>query len=81
MAEGKYIASMCTTCHQPDKTFEGIPPILGVSAAKMIEMMREYKDSIERHEVMENIAQSLSDTEIRALAIYLESLKTQGRSM
>ncbi len=81
LAQGKYIASMCTTCHQPDKSFEGIPRILGYDADKMYEMMMEYKDSIERHEVMENIAKSLSTFEIRALSLYLASLKAQGRSM
>jgi cytochrome c553 len=81
LAQGKYIASMCTTCHQPDKSFEGIPPILGYKADKMIEMMMEYKESVEQHEVMENIAKSLSEYEIRALALYLASLKSQGRSM
>ena len=81
LAQGKYIASMCTTCHQPDKSFEGIPPILGYKADKMVEMIMEYKESVEQNEVMENIAKSLSKDEIRALALYLASLKPQGRSM
>ena len=80
MEHGKYLTAMCTTCHQPDKSYEGIPTIFGYSPKEMTEMMVEYKDSIERHEVMENIAKSLSMQEISALSLYLASLGPKKNS-
>ncbi len=80
MEHGKYLAAMCTTCHQPDRSYEGIPTIFGYSPREMTQMMLEYKDSIERHEVMENIAKSLSIEEISALSLYLASLGPKKNS-
>ena len=80
MEHGKYLTAMCTTCHQPDKSYEGIPTIFGYSPREMTQVMVEYKDSIERHEVMENIAKSLSMQEISALSVYLASLGPKKNS-
>ncbi len=72
MEEGKYLSSMCTTCHQPGKKVEGIPRITGYSTKEMMEMMMDYRGGKEHHGAMENIAQSLTDTELRILSAYLE---------
>ncbi len=80
MEHGKYLTAMCTTCHQPNKSYEGIPTIFGYSPREMTQMMLEYKDSIERHEVMENIAKSLSMQEISDLSLYLASLSPKKNS-
>lgn len=69
--EGRYLASMCTTCHQPGQKHAGIPRITGYSAKEMMEMMMEYRGGIEHHGAMENIAQSLTDAELVILSAYL----------
>ncbi len=72
MEEGKYLSSMCTTCHQPGKKAEGIPRITGYSTKEMLEMMMDYRGGKEHHGAMENIAQSLTDAELRILSAYME---------
>ena len=69
--EGRYLASLCTTCHQLGKKVEGIPRITGYSFKEMLEMMMDYRGGKEHHGAMENIAQSLTDAELRTLSAYL----------
>lgn len=71
LEEGRYLASLCTTCHQPDRKTRGIPRITGYSSKEMLEMMMEYRGGEVHHGAMENIAQSLNDAELRVLADYL----------
>lgn len=71
MDEGRYLTSLCTTCHQPGKKADGIPRITGYSSKQMMEMMMDYRGGQEHHGAMENIAQSLTDSELRVLSAYL----------
>lgn len=71
MEEGKYLSSICTTCHQPGKKVEGIPRITGYTSKEMMEMMMDYRGGKDHHGAMENIAQSLTDSELRILSSYL----------
>ena len=65
----------CATCHgingRGSATF---PPITNYAASYMEEMMQDFRTEQRSFAIMRSIAQGYSDAEIRALALYIETL-------
>lgn len=72
---GEYLSTECTTCHQTDGEYDGIPVITGWLAEDFVLAMHAYKQKIRPHPVMQMMAGRLSDEEIAALAAYFEALE------
>lgn len=73
-AYGRHLAAECSACHRIDGIDNGIPSITGWSVEDFINTLRFYKDGIRQNAAMITVAQSLDDTQIRALAVYYASL-------
>ena len=72
---GEYLASECTACHKLTSSGNNIPVIAGRSVNDFIIALYSYKLKTRRSQVMEMVADRLSDEEIAALAAYFSSLK------
>jgi len=72
---GEYLSSECTTCHQADGGYDGIPAIIGWPDEDFVIAMHAYKRKIRPHPVMQMMAGRLSDEEIAALAAYFGALE------
>ncbi|MFP7571888.1 c-type cytochrome [Marivita sp. S2033] len=72
---GAYLASECTTCHQPDGSDKGIPSITLWPTEDFVIAMHAYKRKLRSHPVMQMMAERLSDEEIAALAAYFAELE------
>lgn len=72
---GEYIAGQCTTCHRTSSDAVAIPSIAGWDEQSFIVVMQSYKKKERTNEVMQNIAGSLTDEEIAALAAYFATVK------
>jgi len=75
VALGEYLSGQCTTCHQLSGTDKGIPSIVGWDEASFAAVMGSYKSKERENKVMQNIASSLSDEDVAALAAYFATLK------
>lgn len=72
---GEYLSTECTTCHQVDGDYDGIPVITGWYEEDFVLAMHAYKREIRPHPVMQMMAARLSDEEIAALAAYFGNLE------
>ncbi len=72
---GEYLSTECTTCHQIDGEYDGIPAIIGWYEEDFVLAMHAYKQKIRTHPVMQMMAGRLSDDEIAALATYFGALE------
>jgi len=72
---GGYLSSECTTCHQLDGSYDGIPPITGWSEAHFVEVLKSYRSGQRNHLIMQNVARSLADEEMAALARFFAKQK------
>lgn len=72
---GEYLSSECTTCHQVDGSYDGIPSITQWPDEDFVVAMHAYKRKIRPHPVMQMMAARLSDEEIAALAAYFGQLE------
>ena len=72
---GEYLANECTTCHQRDGDYDGIPAIISWPEEDFVIAMHAYKRQIRPHPVMQMMAGRLSDEEIAALAAYFGKLE------
>lgn len=72
---GEYLSTECTTCHQTDGDYDGIPVITGWLAEDFVVAMHAYKRQIRPHPVMQMMAGRLSDEEIASLAAYFGALE------
>ena len=72
---GEYLASECTACHKMSSGGNNIPVIAGRPVKDFIIALYSYKLKTRRSQVMEMVADRLSDEEIAALAAYFSSLK------
>ena len=77
-ALGEYLASECVTCHQLAGRQQGVPSIVGVPEARIVEMLNEYKAKRRPNPVMQTIAGKFSSEEIAALAAYFGGLKARN---
>ena len=74
-ALGEYLSSQCTTCHQLSGNVSGIPSIIGWDEASFRAVMHSYRNKERENQAMQNIAGTLSDEDIAALAAYFGSVK------
>ena len=72
---GEYLASECTACHKLTSGSSNIPVIAGRPVKDFIIALYSYKLKTRRSQVMEMVADRLSDEEIAALAAYFSSVK------
>ncbi|MGI9522272.1 MAG: c-type cytochrome [Hyphomicrobiaceae bacterium] len=73
-ALGEYLSSQCTTCHQLSGGVTGIPSIIGWDEASFRAVMQSYRNKERENQAMQNIAVTLSDEDIAALAAYFGSV-------
>ncbi|MGI9420749.1 MAG: c-type cytochrome [Geminicoccaceae bacterium] len=76
LAYGEYLAGECVACHRVGAE-AAIPPINALPAPYFVEALREYRDGERDHDLMRNVARSLGDAEMEALAAYFEQLDGQ----
>ncbi len=72
---GEYLATECTTCHQIDGAYDGIPSITHWPEDDFVVAMHAYKVKVRPHPVMQMMAGRLTDEEIAALAAYFGNLE------
>lgn len=72
---GEYLATECTTCHQRDGGYQGIPGIVGWPEEFFVLAMHAYREGLRPHQVMQMVARRLNDEEIAALAAYFAELQ------
>jgi cytochrome c len=67
---GRYLATECMTCHRAAAAGGAIPSILGMAEARLVVVLKAYRDRALPNPVMQNVASRLTDEEIAALARY-----------
>jgi cytochrome c len=72
---GRYLASECLTCHRNAPAGGVIPNIFGVAEAKLVELIKAYRDQKLPNPVMQSVANRLKDDEIAALAHFFSVTK------
>ena len=77
-AYGEYLASECVTCHRASVKDGAIPAIVGLPTPYFVSALRDYRTGRRSNPVMQNVARSLDDAQIDALAAYFASLKNGG---
>ena len=78
LAYGEYLASECVTCHRAAVDEGVIPAIVGLPRSYFVSALRDYRAGRRDNVVMQNVARSLDDDQIEALAAYFASLKEKG---
>jgi cytochrome c len=73
---GEYLASECAGCHNPHGDGESpVPVIHGVQAERIVEALVAYRSGQRINNSMQDVAGSLGDDEIAALAAYLSAVQ------
>ena len=78
LAYGEYLAAECVTCHRAAVDEGAIPAIVGLPTRYFVSALRDYRAGRRANPVMQNVARSLDDQQIEALAAYFASLKEKG---
>lgn len=70
-------AAVCAQCHGVRTTSAGapFPPLAGREKAYLISAIKRYRDKTRGSDIMNNIAGSLTDSDINDLAGYYSHLK------
>ncbi len=74
---GEYLAAECTSCHRFDGTDVGIPAIVTWPEAEFVTALQGYRRGERNNAVMQNVARSLGDEEIAALAHFFNRQGTE----
>jgi cytochrome c553 len=74
---GEYLSGECLTCHRLDSNSSEIPAIFGWPEDKFIETLAMYKYGSRENAAMRNVAMSLGDEEMAALARFFASQTPQ----
>ena len=72
---GEYLSFECIACHRPADADGAIPVIAALPAPYFVNALKSYRSGLRQHLVMSDVAQSLSDEQIKALAVYYEALR------
>lgn len=72
---GRYLSFECVACHRADATEGAIPSIAALPGQYFVNALKSYRGSSRSHLVMQDVAFSLNDEQIEALAAYYASLK------
>lgn len=73
-ALGRRMSGECTSCHRLDAPGGSIPSITGWDAVTFVTTLQFYAKGERTHQAMMSVAQSLDETQMRALALYFGSL-------
>ncbi len=65
---GEYLSGECTSCHQLSGENTGIPSIVGWSEKAFIDALKAYRSGARENAAMQNVARSLGEEELSALA-------------
>ncbi|WP_416896396.1 MAG: c-type cytochrome [Minwuia sp.] len=79
-AYGEYLSGECVACHQKSGAADGIPSIIGWDEISFVAVMLSYKQGGRENEVMQNVARSLDQEQIEALAAYFARLEAREMS-
>lgn len=71
----RHLVRECTTCHSLYGHDQGIPLMIGLSKDRFLDTMRLYKDGKRDNGAMVSVAQTLTDEQTLALALYLGRIK------
>ena len=71
----KYLVRECTTCHSLFGDDNGIPVMIGLKVDRFLDTMQLYRDGKRDNLAMINVARSLDDQQLTALANYLGSVR------
>jgi cytochrome c553 len=79
-AQGRAKAQPCTVCHGPlgISSAPDAPNLAGQPAIYLAAQLRAYKSRERRHEVMNVMAQNLSNDDIAQLAAWFASIRIQA---
>jgi cytochrome c len=77
-AYGEYLSGECLTCHRLDDDAGQIPAIFGWPEDKFVKTLVLYKRGMRDNAAMRNVADSLGDEEMAALARYFASQTPEG---
>lgn len=72
---GEYLSGTCVGCHQLSGADKGIPSITGWPKKVFMTVMISYRSRFRENQVMQQVAGSLNNEEIAALAAYFQELK------
>lgn len=79
LAYGERLAQECFTCHRRDGRDMGIPGIVAMSPAEIVNALTLYKTGLRTNKVMGSVATSLDQDQMQAVAQYLSSLGPNGK--
>jgi sulfide dehydrogenase cytochrome subunit len=68
---GAQIGAMCASCHRLDGRDAGIPPIVGLNEASIVQALLAYRSGERASQIMHVVAAFLSPEEIATVAHYL----------
>lgn len=71
----KHLVRECTTCHNLYGQDDGIPLMIGLTKDRFLDTMDLYRTGKRDNIAMQSVAQSLTDEDTLALAIYLGRIK------
>jgi uncharacterized protein len=72
---GEYLSLECVACHQAVDSDGAIPVIAVLPAPYFLNALKSYRSGDRRHLVMQDVAFSLNDEQMEALAAYFASLR------
>ena len=78
LAYGEYLAAECVACHRTAVDEGAIPPLVGLPTRYFVNALRDYRAGRRDNPIMQNVARSLDDGQIEALAAYFASLEEKG---
>ena len=74
-AAGKAKAKSCAGCHGANgKGNKNNPSVVGLSEAKFVKAMQDYKSGAKKHKTMNALSKKLSSKDMANLAAYYASL-------
>lgn len=81
VGHGATLALRCTPCHGPTGiSYANSPNLAGQYAVAVYKQLRDYKLSVRTNAIMTPMAESLSDTDMKQLAVYYASLPKPAES-
>lgn len=75
VAYGEYLSGECVACHQKSGANDGIPSIVGWDEMSFVAVMQSYKSGDRENDVMRNVAKSLDQAQMEALAAFFATLE------
>ncbi len=72
---GEYLSFECVACHRVSAENGAIPVIAALPSEYFINALKGYRAGLRTHLVMQDVAQSLNDVQVEALAAYYAALR------